>query len=242
MFKACALCRSPQWGPAGSLTFGRSTQKGGLKEWNATAGREQRKVTRQLSTEGSLVLSFGKNVKRMHCQDLFYPQITLHFHAWHRNCNNDMTCTEKKNHLILLSSFSQQAAVGGNTMTNIVFKEGTVVPFEEECHLHSSSVNLNGAISEWMEACNSTQLGQQSDLHWAQGDTQWHRLGNSVSIGLCRSLLGDSSPTSPHCSYRQCACWISKSPNKKSPSFEGQLTLGLFFHIQWDAFLNWIWT
>lgn len=54
-------------------------------------------------------------------------------------------------------------------MTDRVFKEGTLVPFEDECHLHSSPGNLNGTISEWMEACHSTHLGQQSDLHGARG-------------------------------------------------------------------------
>lgn len=177
VFKADALCRTPPWGASRiSLTFGRSTQEGGQREWNATAGREQRKVTRQALNRGKSGAEFGKNVKRMHCQDLSYPGITLHFHAWHGNCNNDMTSTRKRNHLILLSSFSQQAAVGGNTMTNRVFREGTLVPCEDECHLHSSSDNLNGTISEWMEACSSTQLGQQSDPHWARGthsDTDW---------------------------------------------------------------------
>lgn len=50
-------------------------------------------------------------------------------------------------------------------MTNRVFKEGTLVPFEDEGHLQSLLLNLNGTISVWMEAYNSTQLGQQSDLH-----------------------------------------------------------------------------
>lgn len=124
--------------------------------------RSKERLGGKLSTEWSLVLDFGKNVNRMptrisHTLDslcIFKHDTWTLVMIW--------LLLEKKNHLILLSSFSHKAAEGGNKTTNRVFKKSILVPFENECHMRSSFREL-----KWRHL-------------WMDGSLQFHKMGSVV--------------------------------------------------------------
>lgn len=102
------------------------------------------------------------------------------------------------------------------------------------CALHSE--NLNGVISEWMEACNSTKWDQWSDLYRAQ-------MGIDTDTWKTRCLFACYSMVLPEAHgtiiNSMNAESQSRSPNKKSPSFEKKkINSELFFNTLWAALLN----
>lgn len=120
----------------------------------------------------------------------------------------------ERHNFILLSSFSQQAAVAGNTMTNRVFKRSMLAPFEDNIY----SIREFTWHHLWMDG--SLQLHRMGSavrpLLGTDGYIRWHQLRLWVSIYLLRSLLHEKYLHDINSTNTESQL---KSPNRKSPRF-----------------------
>lgn len=83
--------------------------------------------------------------------------------------------------------------------------------------MRSSSENLNGVISEWMQAFNSTEWDRQSDLYGAQMGIYTDTWKTRCLFACYIMVLPEAHDTIINSMNAESQ---SRSPNKKSPSFE----------------------
>lgn len=119
-------------------------------------------------------------------------------------------------------------------------KRSIWVPFEDDCHTPSSSENLNGIISEWMEPAIPQNGASSQSAPERRGR---HTLTWTERAGVPLPFLQPVtwwSPQKPTAILKSMnAKSQSRSPNKKSPNFEKKLTLS--YSLTPNGMLSWIW-